>query len=75
VALTLELRRCICPKGAVRAMPARLLLLCLLFRSSWLAVEGHVGGAGVLHRQGGRAAAAVRVCVAGGVPNQQSGGS
>jgi hypothetical protein len=30
---------CICPKAAVRAMPARLLLLCLLFRSTWLTVE------------------------------------
>jgi hypothetical protein len=31
--------------AAVRAMPARLLLLCLLVRSSWLPVEGdrHVG--------------------------------
>ena len=55
-------------------MPARLLLLCLLFRSSWLAVEGdrHVGAAGVLHRRGGRAAVAVSVGVAVGVPNQQS---
>ena len=52
-----------CPKAAVRAMPARLLLLCLLFRSSWLTVEGdrHVGAAGVLHRRGGRAAVAVRL--------------
>jgi len=48
-------------------MPARLLLL---FRSSWLTVEGdcHVGAAGVLHRRGGRAAVAVSVGVAGGVP-------
>jgi hypothetical protein len=54
-------------------MPARLLLLCLLFRSSWLTVEGdrHVGAAGVLHRRGGRAAVAVRVGVAGGVPEEQ----
>jgi hypothetical protein len=36
---------------------------CLLFRSSWLTVEGdrHVGAAGVLHRRGGRAAVAVSV--------------
>ena len=69
---TLGRRGCFCPKAAVRAMPARLLLLCLLFRSSWLTVEGdrHVGLAGVLHRRGGRAAVAVRVGVAGGVPNQ-----
>jgi hypothetical protein len=63
----------LCPKAAVRAMPARLLLLCLLFRSSWLTVEGdrHVGAAGVLHRRDGRAAVAVRVGVADGVPNQE----
>ena len=50
-------------------MPARLLLL---FRSSWLTVEGdcHVGAAGVLHRRGGRAAVAVSVDVAVGVPMQ-----
>jgi hypothetical protein len=59
-----------CPKAAVRAVPARLLLLCLLFRSSWLTVEGdrHVSAAGVLHRRGGRAAVAVSVGVTGGVP-------
>ena len=53
-------------------MPARLLLLCLLLRSSWLTVEGgrQVGAAGVLHRRGGRAAVAVSVGVAGGVPLQ-----
>ena len=33
----------LCPKAAVRAMPARLLLVCLLFRSSWLTVEGGRG--------------------------------
>jgi hypothetical protein len=62
-----------CPKAAVRAMPARLLLLCLLLRSSWPTVEGdrHVGAATVLHRRGGRAAVAVSVDVAGGVPNEQ----
>lgn len=51
-------------------MPARLLLLCLLFRGSWLTVVGdrHVGAAGVLHRRGGRAALAVRVGVAPGIP-------
>ena len=51
-------------------MPARLLLVCLLFRSSWLTVEGgsQIGAAGVLHRRGGRAAVAVSVGVAVGVP-------
>jgi hypothetical protein len=45
----------------------------LLFRSSWLTVEGgrQVGAAKVLHRRGGRAGVAVSVGVAGGVPNQQ----
>jgi hypothetical protein len=33
-------RGCLCPKAAVRAMSARLLLLCLLFRSSWLTNGG-----------------------------------
>jgi hypothetical protein len=54
-------------------MPARLLLLCLLFRSSWLTVEGRPvtsSAAGVLHRRGGRAAVAVRVGVAPGVPER-----
>jgi hypothetical protein len=53
-------------------MPARLLLLCVLFRSSWLAAESRrqVGAAGVLHRRGGRGAVAVSVGVAGGVPLQ-----
>jgi hypothetical protein len=36
-------RDSLCPKAAVRAMPSRLLLLCVLFRSSWLAVEGGRG--------------------------------
>jgi len=60
---------CITPDAAVRAMPARL-LLCLLFSSSWLTVEcdGHVRAAGVRHRRGGRAAVAVSVGVAPGVP-------
>ena len=51
---------------------SRLLLLCLLLRSSWLTVERdrHIGAAGVLHRQGGRAAVAVSVGVAVGVPEQ-----
>jgi hypothetical protein len=55
-------------------MPARLLLLCLLLRSSWLAAEGdrQVGAATVLHRRGGRAAVAVSVGVGGGVPLQNS---
>jgi hypothetical protein len=37
-------------------VPGRLLLLCLLLRSSWLTVEGgrEIGAAGVLRRQGGR---------------------
>ena len=35
-----EGRDCLCPEAAVRAVPARLLLSCLLFRRSWLAVEG-----------------------------------
>ena len=54
-------------------MPARLLLLCLLLRSSWLTVEGgrQIGAAGVLHSRGGRAALAVSVGVAGGVPQRQ----
>jgi hypothetical protein len=58
-------------KSAVRAAPARLLLLCLLLRSSLLTVEGgrQIGAAGVLHRRGGRAAVAVSVGVAVGVPN------
>jgi hypothetical protein len=53
-------------------MSARLLLVCLLFRSSWLTVVGdrHVGAAGV-HRRGGRAVVAVSVGVAGGVPEVQ----
>ena len=65
---------CSCPRAALRAMRTRLLLLCLLLRSSWQTVEGdrHVGAAGVLHRPGGRPAVAVRVGVAGGVPNEQS---
>ena len=64
-----EAGRCLCPKSAVRAVPARLLLLCLLLRSSWLTVEGgrQVGAARVLHCRGGRVAAAVSVGVAGGV--------
>ena len=51
-----------CPNAALRAVPARLLLLCLLFRSSWLTVEAAVVrcAATVLHRRGGRAAVAVR---------------
>ena len=63
-------RRCFCLKAAVRAVPARLLLLCLLLRSSWLTVEGgrQIGAVGVLHRRGGRAAVAVSVGMAVGVP-------
>ena len=66
-------------KPAVRVVPARLpqpaaLVLVLLLRSSWLTVEAgrQIGAAGVLHRRGGRAALAVSVAVAVGVPNQQS---
>ena len=55
---------CLCPKSSVRAVPPRLLLLCLLLRSSWLTVEGGRHGAvGVRHRRGGRAALAVSVSV------------
>jgi hypothetical protein len=62
------------PKSAVPPVPARLLLLCLLFRSSWRRVEGdrHVGAAGVLRRPGGRAVLAARVGVAPGVPKRLS---
>ena len=61
------------PHAAVRAVSTRLLLLCLLLRSSWLAAEGgrQVGAARVLHRRGGGAGVAVSVGVAGGVPLQQ----
>jgi hypothetical protein len=34
---------CVCPEAAVRAVPARLLLLCLLLGSSWLTVDGGCG--------------------------------
>ncbi len=56
----------ICPDAAVRAVPARLLLLCLLVRGSWLTVEDdrHVGAVGLLHRRGGRPVVAVSVGVA-----------
>jgi hypothetical protein len=65
----------LCPDAAVRAMPARL-LLCLLLRSSWLTLEGgrEVSAAGVLLRRGGRAAVAVSVGVAVGVPFRQRRG-
>ena len=36
-------RDSICPNPAVRAVPARLLLLCLLLGSSWLTVDGGCG--------------------------------
>ena len=51
----------------------RLLLWCLLLRSSWLTVEGgrQVGAARVLHRQGEPAGVAVPVDVAGRAPLQQ----
>ena len=61
-----------CPKAAVRAMqsgaspPARLLLLCVLFRSSWLAVEGGRGrrrhSAASPGRTGGRGRVGRRGC-------------
>ena len=52
------------PKSAVRAVPSRLLLLCLRLGSSWLTVEGGShGAAGVPHRRGGRAALAGSVNV------------
>jgi hypothetical protein len=55
-------------------MPARLPLLCLLLRSSWLTVErDRQVGAAKVHRHGGRAAVALRVGVAGGVPIRQPG--
>jgi hypothetical protein len=62
----------ITPVAAVRAVPARLLLSCLLFRSSWLTVESdrHSGAAGVLRRRDGRAAVAVGVGVARRVPER-----
>jgi hypothetical protein len=46
-------RGCLTPDAAVRAVPARVLLSCLLFRSLWLMVEGdrHFSAAGVLHRR------------------------
>jgi hypothetical protein len=44
------------PEAAVPAVPARLLLLCLLLRSSWLTMEDdrQIGAAGLLHRRGER---------------------
>lgn len=59
---------CSSPGGA-----ARLPLRCLLFRSSWLTLDGdpHVGAAGVLHRRSGVEALAVQVGVAGAVPERQ----
>ena len=55
-------------------MPLRLLLLCLLLKSSWLTAEGgRPVDAGVLHRRGEPAAVAVRLGVAGGVPEEQRG--
>jgi hypothetical protein len=72
-AVAVTVRGQFCPEAAVRAVPARLLLSCLLLRSSWLTVEGdrHFGAAGVLRRRGGRAAVAVRVGVAGRVPERK----
>ena len=53
--------------------PHPALLWCLLFRSSWLTVEGgrKVSAARVPHRRGGRAAVAVSVGAAGGVPTRK----
>ena len=45
---------CSCPKAAVRAMSAMLLLLCLLFRSSWLTAEGGRQAAASPGRAGSR---------------------
>ena len=61
------------PDAVARPVPARLLVLCLLLRGSWLTVEvgGQIGVAGVLHRRGGRAALAVSVGVAVGVPEHK----
>jgi hypothetical protein len=58
-------------------MSARLLLLCLLLRSSWLTLEGerHVGAARVLHRRGGPAVEGVSVGVAVGVLKREPFGS
>jgi hypothetical protein len=63
---------CSTPDAVARPVPARLLLLCLLLRSSWLTVEGgrQIGAARVLHRRGGRAVVAVSVDVAVGVPKE-----
>ena len=66
-------RDSLCPEAALRAVPGRLLLLCLLRRTSWLTVDGdrNVDAAGVLHRRGGRAAVAGSVDVAGCVRKQR----
>ena len=68
-----ELAAGLVPRAAVRAMPARLLLLCLLFRSSWLTVEdGRSRRRHSAASPGRTAAVAVSVGVAGGVPLQNS---
>ena len=52
----------ITPDAAVRALPPRLLLLCLLLRSSWLTTGGQVGAAGLLYRRGGGTCGRVGGC-------------
>jgi hypothetical protein len=54
---------CLTPDAAVRAVSARLLLLCLLLSISWLAAEGgrQVGAARV-HRRGGGTCGRVGGC-------------
>ena len=73
VARLFGVRGRVCPKAAVRAVPASLLLLCLLLRSSWLTADGgrQVSAARVPHRRGGRAAVAVSVGAASGVPEHK----
>ena len=62
-----SMRGSLCPEAAVRAVPARLLLSCLLFRSSWLTVTvdgdrhfGAAGGAASPGRTGNRGGAGRR---------------
>ena len=61
------------PDAAVRAVPPRLLLLCLLLRGSWLMVDGgpQIGATGMLYRRGVGAVVGVAVGVAVGVLTQK----